>query len=152
MLREIICLRGVNSGSSDCTSIWIIKMSWAKYKKHYKKDWESLPEFKNWLTGENDTAKCKLCNVNLRPHLNDLKRHAKGQKHSDLERAKKLQVPVQAFKPVEDLPISKRKRLELRIALHCAVSSSFRSLDSLGTILEDEMGKSGNNHIAFTHW
>ena len=118
-------------------------MSWAKYSKHYRKEWEKLPEFANWLTGDGDTAKCRLCNVSLRPHLTDLKRHAQGKKHSDFVNAKRLQGPIKAFKPAQDQPISKRKRLELRVALHSAVSSSFRSLDSLGSILEDEIGKSG---------
>ena len=111
--------------------------------KHYRKEWEKLPDFKDWLTGDGDVAQCKLCKAHLRPQLADLRRHALGKKHSDFARARRLQGPAPAFKPVEDLLSSKKKRLELRVALHCAVSSSFRSLDSLGSILEDEIGKSG---------
>jgi hypothetical protein len=40
------------------------------------------------------------------------------------------------------LPASKKKRLELRIALQTAASSSFRASDGLGSILEQELGKS----------
>ena len=111
--------------------------------KHYRKEWEKLPDFKDWLTSDGDMAKCKLCKARLRPQLADLRRHASGKKHSDFAKARRLQGPVPVFKPAEDLPVSKKKRLELRVALHCAVSSSFRSLDSLGSILEDELGKSG---------
>ena len=47
------------------------------------------------------------------------------------------------LKNYEDLPISKKKRLEIRVALQTAVCSTFRSVDSLGSILEDELGKNG---------
>lgn len=115
-----------------------------KYSRKYRKEWEKFPELKNWLKGEGDSAQCKVCNTNLQPHLADLKKHAKGKKHLELMRAVILQPSVSStLKNYEDLPISKKKRLEIRVALQTAVCSTFRSVDSLGSILEDELGKNG---------
>jgi hypothetical protein len=116
-------------------------MSSSKYFKQYRKDWEDLPECKNWLSGEGDTAHCKLCKADLRPHLADLKKHALGKKHLSFVQAKNFQPAVSLFKPLEDLPTNKKRRMELRIALQTAVCASFRSLDSLGSILEQELGR-----------
>ena len=56
----------------------------SKYKQKYKKEWEELPECKKWL-GESSnalgSARCKICALDLNPHLSDLRKHAAGQKH-----------------------------------------------------------------------
>ena len=116
-------------------------MSWSKYSKQYRKEWEDLPECKNWLSGEGDRAHCKVCKTDLRPQLADLKKHAQGKKHLSFVQAKRFQSSISAFKPIEDLPVNKKRRLELRVALQTAVCTSFRSLDSLGSILEQELGR-----------
>ena len=117
--------------------------NWSKYSKHYKKEWEDLPEFKNWLSGEGDTAHCKLCKANLRPQLADLKKHANGKKHLAITKAKTFQRSVASTaKNIEDLQVYKKRRLEIRLALQTAFCTSFRAVDSLGTILEEEFGKS----------
>lgn len=120
-------------------------MSHSKFSRRYRKEWEDIPEFKIWLDGgEGDTAYCKLCKANLRPQLNDLKKHASGKKHSELVKSKQQQPNIaSSFTKFEDLPIGKKKRLEIRIALQTAVCTTFRSVDSLGSILEDELGKNG---------
>jgi len=128
------------------------KMSWSKYEKHYRKEWEKLVEFKGWLSEKGTLAHCKLCRADLRPQLADLRKHAKGKKHSELVSIKRLQPSVSSFKPLEDLPLSKKRRLEIRVALNCAVSTSFRSLDSLGSILEDELGRTGKFFAAVNYW
>jgi len=84
-------------------------MSWSKYSKRYKKDWENLPEFKNWLTGENDVAHCKVCKIDLRPQLADLKRHVQSQKHTKNVRAKAFQPSLKDLKPPEDLQSTKKR-------------------------------------------
>ena len=118
-------------------------MSWSKYPKHYRKEWEELSEFKCWLTGEGDIACCKLCKTDLRPQLADLKKHAQGKKHIQIVQAKGFQSSVSALKPVEDLPSTKKRRLELKIALQSAACSTFRACDVLGSILEQELGRTG---------
>jgi hypothetical protein len=50
---------------------------------------------------------------------------------------------VLALKPVEDLPSTKKRRLELKIALQSAACSTFRACDVLGSILEQELGRTG---------
>lgn len=104
----------------------IFKMSWGKYSKKYKKDWENIPDLKNWISGDGDKAFCKICQINLRPQLFDLRKHSATEKHLFNARSKSFQPSVSTFKPLEDLPSSKKKILELRVALHSAVSSSFR--------------------------
>lgn len=110
--------------------------------RQYRKEWENIPELKEWLTGEGDSARCKICKTDLHPQLADLKKHAHGKKHSELLRARRHQPSVSSsLKTLGELPINKKKKLEIRIALQTAVSSSFRSVDGLGSILEDELGK-----------
>lgn len=116
-------------------------MSWSKYPKLYRSEWEQVPELKDWLTGGEDGAKCKVCNTALRPQLADLKRHAETQKHQTQVQAKRFQPSILTFRPTADHPSVKKKRLELRIALQSACCTTFRSVDSLGSILEDELGK-----------
>ena len=116
-------------------------------KRNYKKEWETLPEFQSWLSGEGSVARCKYCKVDLRPQKADLVKHSQGKKHSEFANAVRLQPSVSSFRPIEDLPASKKKRLEIRVALNCAVSTSFRSMDSLGSILEDELGKTGDEFL-----
>ena len=119
-------------------------MSFSKYPRKFHKEWENIPEFKIWLTGEGDSAFCKLCKTELRPQLADLKKHALGKKHSELENVRKHQPNIASkLKKFDDLLNVKKKRLEIRIALQTAICSTFRSLDSLGSILEEELGRSG---------
>ena len=103
--------------------------NWSKYSKHYKKEWEDLPEFKNWLSGEGDTPHCKLCKANLRPQLADLKKHANGKKHLAITKAKTFQRSVASTaKNIEDLQVYKKRRLEIRLALQTAFCTSFKSI------------------------
>ena len=120
------------------------RMSFSKYPRKFRKEWENIPEFKIWLTGEGDSAFCKLCKTELRPQLADLKKHALGKKHSELENVRKHQPNIASkLKKFDDLPNVKKKRLEIRVALQTAICSTFCSLDSLGSILEEELGRSG---------
>ncbi len=118
-------------------------MSWSKYPKHYRKEWEELSEFKCWLTGEGDIARWKLCKTDLWPQLADLKKHAQGKKHIQIVQAKGFQSSVSALKPVEDLPSTKKRRLELKIALQSAACSTFCACNVLGSILEQKLGRTG---------
>jgi len=101
---------------------------WEKYKKSFRKCWLDLPECKGWLLERGDSAYCRLCMVVLRPQLADLKKHGKTEKHRKIVSGIKIQDPVHANvqNRISTADIKKRT-LELRLALHCAVSSSFRS-------------------------
>ena len=53
-------------------------------KRHYNKNWEELPEFKGWLEQSSiseNKAICTVCGVELRIHMNDLRKHASSSKH-----------------------------------------------------------------------
>lgn len=55
-----------------------------KYEQHYRKSWESLPEFKGWLrVMENDRTKasCAYCMSEFYAKLSDIKKHATTTKH-----------------------------------------------------------------------
>ena len=47
----------------------------SKYSRQCCKEWETIPDLKNWLTGQGDSAqlKCVLCKANLHLHLADFK-------------------------------------------------------------------------------
>ena len=123
------------------TSLKVTKMSWSKLHRQYRKEWEEIRELKGWLSGEGDKAFCTVCRAELHPQLADLKNHSQTKKHSLFLKAKKFQPSVSSFKPIEDLPASKKRRLELRIALQAAACTSFRSVDTLGSVLEQELGR-----------
>ena len=115
-------------------------------KRLYNRDWEDLPELKRWLKKSDtvpDMAYCTLCRGNLRIHLNDLKKHPQTLKHKKLDEARKAQKSVvTAFKPTPRLLTQqqKQKRRDLRFALFTSVKSSFRSIDPLGEIIDQEFG------------
>ena len=57
---------------------------WGKYKKSYRKEWESDPVLNTWIApAQDDPAKasCKYCNTIIRSHYNDLKEHGQTNKH-----------------------------------------------------------------------
>ena len=69
----------------------ITKAEKPKYKRparKYNPAWESLPEFANWLSRSlynQDRAWCVLCERELRPHMQDLKKHRESAKHQRKE-------------------------------------------------------------------
>jgi len=111
-------------------------------KKAFLNSWLTNPELSSWLINKNG-AFCKLCNCALRPHLSDLIKHSSTAKHklraNEINTTKCLTRMV-APTPEENTVQMKRHQLELRIALHCASQCSFRSLDTLGSILQEELG------------
>jgi len=59
-------------------------LKWGKYKKSYRKKWETDPELKTWVAavpGDDSKACCKYCNTEIRAQLNDLKEHDATNKH-----------------------------------------------------------------------
>jgi len=56
---------------------------WGKYKKCYRKEWESDPSLKTWISpvvGDESKAFCKYSQSEIRAQLNDLKEHANTHK------------------------------------------------------------------------
>ncbi|XP_078509628.1 uncharacterized protein LOC144769412 [Lissotriton helveticus] len=113
---------------------------WSKYKKVYRKEWESDPELKKWIAPvKTDEAKanCKYCHLQLRAHYHDLKLHASTARHRARMDIPSLTMASFA-QPVCQLS-NDQKRRELRIAVQTACSTSINSIDRLGEILSEEV-------------
>lgn len=114
---------------------------WAKYKKQYRKEWETDPELKVWIGPAQDEgkARCKFCNTEIRAHLKDLRDHAATKKHTARCLAPSVKTFTVSAAKVHDPP-SSQKRRELRIATYVACHTSINAVDELSDILQDETG------------
>lgn len=66
----------------------------------FRQEWCSLPELKNWLMPDKDPFKaaCKQCRTTMVAELTNLKAHAKGIKHKQMEAAGTIrQLPISSF-------------------------------------------------------
>ena len=116
---------------------------WGKYKKLYRKEWETDPELKSWIApapADDSKARCRYCNVELRAHLNDLREHGATKKHKARcqPSVKSFAVPTGygAGATIKD----DQKRRGLRVATYVACHTSINAVDDLSDILQDEMG------------
>ena len=119
---------------------------WGKYKKLYRKEWESDPELKTWIAPVQDDpakARCKYCNAIIRAHYNDLKEHANTKKHQarcvPSASVKAFTVPAANAGPSGTIN-DDQKRRELRIATYVACHTSINAVDDLSDIWHDETG------------
>ncbi len=117
---------------------------WSKYSQTYKKEWENQEILKGWLEQRGEKGHCKYCNVDLRPHLSDLKKHATSQKHLKITQSRKGTSKT-VFNSIQELKElteeMKTKKFELQIALYIATKSSFLAVDDLCEILQNKFGK-----------
>ena len=117
---------------------------WGKYKKLYRKEWETDPELKTWIApapADDSKARCKYCNVEIRAHLNDLKEHSATKKHKSrcVPSVKSFAVPVGSGAGQGTIK-DDQKRCELRIATYVACHTSINAVGDLSDILQEEMG------------
>ena len=110
----------------------------------YKKEWENLPFCKNWLSKSklsDDKAFCKYCKSQIRLRLDAIKSHSITKRHKDLEASRVFQKPVNKVLPpkfqTEEL---KKRQRELRFALFTSIKTTFRSVDDLCEVLNQEFG------------
>ncbi len=119
-------------------------LKWGKYKKSYRKEWETDSELKTWIApvqADDSKARCKYCNTEIRAQLNDLKEHGATKKH------KSRCVPsVKSFAVAVGSGVGQgtvkddQKRRELRIATYVACHTSINAVEDLSDILQEEMG------------
>ncbi|KAE8280143.1 hypothetical protein D5F01_LYC22285 [Larimichthys crocea] len=117
---------------------------WGKYKKSYRKEWETDPDLKTWITpvpGDDSKARCKYCNTEIRAQLNDLKEHGATKKHKSRcePRVKSFAVPVVGSGGGAGTVKDDQKRRELRIATYVACHTSINAVQDLSDILQEEM-------------
>lgn len=116
---------------------------WGKYKKSYRKEWESDQSLKTWITpvvGDDTKAFCKYCQSEIRAQLNDLKEHTNTKKHKS-RCAPSIKTFTVSAGAAGQCPIKDdQKRREIRIAAYIACHSSINAVDDLSDILKDEMG------------
>uniref|UniRef100_A0A2S2NB18 Uncharacterized protein n=1 Tax=Schizaphis graminum TaxID=13262 RepID=A0A2S2NB18_SCHGA len=85
----------VNTGGPD-----VIKKRKLHRQQKFRQEWCSLPELKNWLMPDKDPfkASCKQCRTTMIAKLTNLKLHAKGIKHRQMEAAGTIrQLPMISF-------------------------------------------------------
>ena len=108
--------------------------------RKYKEEWTKIPEFSSWLEKskfDDDKAWCRLCQCQINPKISHLRGHVSSKKHSSKISGAKGTRPIEKTftQFTKDL---ERRRFELRLSLHTALKSSFRSMDSLSEIIKDE--------------
>jgi hypothetical protein len=100
------------------------------YTQHFRKQWTTLPAFKDWLSPHADEKKafCKYCQTTLNARLADLKKHLETSKHkkacSVMNGQKTLKFQKAKF---ED----EKARTQLKIATHVAIHSAIRTCDHM---------------------
>lgn len=87
-----------------------VKKAMGLHLRYYRSDWEKLPLCKGWLT-EAPNAQggfCIQCKVIIRPHLTDIRRHAKSAKHQKIMKTSNGTSSVKIA--VESMPNLSRNR------------------------------------------
>lgn len=96
--RSIGADNDTDESFSDCASASVTKSKIHRIGQKYCKKWESELLFKGWLTeGEcKNTAKCKICNCQLKftGGKTDLLAHYKSSRHRSNSSAAKIQQPI----------------------------------------------------------
>lgn len=122
---------------------------WAKYGKHYNKEWEQEDGLKEWIISvPGDTAKaaCTFCKSTIRAHHNDLVIHTKTEKH------KKNAAPFSNMRTLFASGITEVnasnsvKTSELRLAAHIACHSGIKTIYHLAEIMKDISSKEMSLH------
>lgn len=115
----------------------------------YKEEWEDEPECEGWLSRSEYGAKCNVCNTELMPKLNELKKHGRAQKHLkamtalwDKQGMAKDVVREElkpSFQPWQ-LPDIKKRDFELKVSLVAGLDMGFRGVKDLCGIMEERLG------------
>ena len=120
---------------------------WGKYKKHYRKEWESEDALKAWIAPvlqDPSKARCKYYKSEIRAQLRDLKDHAETKRHK-ANCLPNVNTSIKSFaRPTTSSDgeiCNDQKRREIRVATYVACHTSINALDDLSDILEEEFGK-----------
>ncbi|KAH0557460.1 hypothetical protein KQX54_006348 [Cotesia glomerata] len=116
--------------------------------KAYREAWEKQPIFKGWITKNHadsiasgkGEARCKYCNVPLRAHATDLKKHAKTSSHIRQAESRNRKQQPSLMNHVNPSVKRELKIAEIKMALYVANHSSIKSVDHLGEVLK-QLGK-----------
>lgn len=119
---------------------------YAKYTKHYRKEWEKEKDFKGWLcrapealilAGKGE-AYCKICQSTVRAHKTDLQKHLLTKAHQS--KATALDTKIQKSLTVYGVQTSNTKMTEIKLCMHVAAHNSIKNIDHLSELLK-ECGK-----------
>ncbi|XP_011701060.1 PREDICTED: uncharacterized protein LOC105457853, partial [Wasmannia auropunctata] len=119
---------------------------YAKYTKHYRKEWEKEKDFKGWLcrapealilAGKGE-AYCKICQSTVRAHKTDLQKHLLTKAHQS--KATALDTKIQKSLTVCGVQTSNTKMTEIKLCMHMAAHNSIKNIDHLSELLK-ECGK-----------
>ncbi|XP_063895636.1 LOW QUALITY PROTEIN: zinc finger protein 862-like [Helicoverpa armigera] len=116
-------------------------LSKQNYVRRYRKEWESDPILKGWLTvciGDDTKAWCKACKCTLVAHKKDLVEHSKTKKHDQSLKRSNIVGHSSKMSDFFEKPLKEpRKVAELKIAAYVAEHSSIKSVDHLGILIKD---------------
>ena len=101
-----------------------------QYSQNYRNEWESIPEFKDWIqpvSSDRTKAFCKFCKTEIRAKVFDLKKHLTTTKHISAAKpfSSKRQTKLD-FKPSFSTTSSSiaEAKLSLFIAAHSSLNTS----------------------------
>lgn len=112
----------------------------SKYTQHFRKEWLSFPQFKNWLmeiAGHPTRARCKFCKSDFSAKLSDIKKHLGSAKH--LKAAEPFspgRSGIQSklnFSAIDNHSAT----AEAKLALFVCVHSSILPIDHLGELCKN---------------
>ncbi|KAE8740759.1 hypothetical protein FOCC_FOCC013727 [Frankliniella occidentalis] len=114
-----------------------------------------MAELKDWIErnpngkATNKIARCSKCDVPLRAHLADLKKHYETDKHKEnmeywntdkQKRLKTVVLTIELYCEGIHVVHNEEKRVDLKLAMFIAVHSNIRSMDHLCELLKN-LGK-----------
>lgn len=107
-----------------------------QYPQNYRKEWEKLPELKEWLQPvceDKGKAYCRYCKISLKAKLFDLKHHGGTQKHKSAAQpfSDRRQRQIQFPKLSDTLA---RKQAQASICLFIAEHCAILAVDHLGQL------------------
>ena len=102
--------------------------------RKYRNCWESTFPWVTQSSTSTTMAKCKLCQIDLRPHKGNLEQHQKSASHLARDRnLNKKQAPLQFAKIPTVSTLSKEADIHLALSICCHTSVS--TIDHLGEII-----------------
>ncbi|XP_031724785.1 zinc finger protein 862-like [Anarrhichthys ocellatus] len=103
------------------------------YSQKYRKEWESVPEFKGWLKpviGDDCRAYCAYCKSDMLAKIYDIRKHCATAKH--INKSKPHNPATQSTLPQLVKKVDKCKSSEATMAMAIAEHCSLLACDHLG--------------------
>lgn len=110
---------------------------WKLYRQKYRKEWESVPEYKGWLKpvpGDDGRANCADCRSDMLAEMYDIIKHCATAKH--INKSKPFNPAKQSTLPQLVRKVDNCKRAEAAVATAIEEHCSLLACDHLATAVE----------------